>query len=103
MFRADGTFGGDSSPMTMQSISAAAPSIYKEYFPQEEIVRINLQESQKPSGLKRRPIYFGIIHVRDGRESAVVKIEGHALSSAFVRRSPLFRRLADARSCGVFG
>jgi hypothetical protein len=66
-----------SSPMTPQSISVVSPLIYKEYFPHEDIVRINSEEHKKPPGVKRRPIYFGTIHVRDGRESAVVKIDGH--------------------------
>jgi hypothetical protein len=59
-----------------------APLIYKEYFPHDEILRINNQESQKQSGDKRRPIYFGTIYVRDGRESAIVTIEGHDWSAS---------------------
>ena len=58
-----------------------APLIYKEYFPHEEIIRINNEESQKQFGEKRRPIYFGTIYVRDGRESAIVTIEGHDWSA----------------------
>ena len=56
--------------------SYATPTIYKEFFPHDEIISINLAESQKPPGSKLRPIYFGTIYVRDGRESAIVKIEG---------------------------
>jgi hypothetical protein len=54
--------------------SYATPTIYKEFFPHDEIISINLAESQKPPGSKLRPIYFGTIYVRDGRESAIVKI-----------------------------
>jgi hypothetical protein len=51
--------------------------MYKDFFPRDDILRINHQESQKPPGQKRRPIYFGTIYVRDGRASAIVSIEGH--------------------------
>ena len=56
---------------------SSLPSIYKEYYPHEEIIRINKLASETSSGGKRRPIYFGTIYVRDGRESAVVHMEGH--------------------------
>jgi hypothetical protein len=65
------------SPVTPYNVASTSPLIYKEHFPQQEIVRINSQESRKGPGRKRRPIYFGTIHIRDGRESAIVDIEGH--------------------------
>ena len=52
------------------------PSMYKEFFPHDEILHINQKQSQKPAGQKQRPIYFGTIYVRDGRTSAIVDIEG---------------------------
>jgi hypothetical protein len=54
--------------------------IYKEFYPLEDVLRINRLASEKRSGEKLRPIYFGTIYVRDGRESAVVDIEGHEWS-----------------------
>jgi hypothetical protein len=58
------------------------PPIYKEFFPHVDIIQINMRESKKPPGVKRRPIYFGTIYVRDGRESAIVDIEGHSWSAS---------------------
>ena len=77
MLKSNDAAGAGGSPMTPHSISEASPSLYKDFFPHEEILRINMREyGQIKTDSKRRPIYFGTIYVRDGRESAIVKIEG---------------------------
>ncbi len=72
----------ETAPQSPQAISARPefqlPLIYKEFYPIGDIDRINRLANEQPPGQKLRPIYFGTIHVRDGRESAIVDIEGHS-------------------------
>jgi hypothetical protein len=73
----------ETAPQSPQALSARPefqlPLLYKEFYPNGDIDRINrLASEQPPERQKRRPIYFGTIHVRDGRESAIVDIEGHS-------------------------